>query len=264
MSHTSATAYVRNGRLCIVGLHEDDATGPVPFTHTVELPEGVEDGPVVIGAEDQEPAITTAIEKARQPMLSKIEESKMRMTAEQWVERARAGDQNAMALIQGVRRGALRGVERAKRAARLLAEYIHSHPVDMEQNHTRYLPAHVEPSTNMTVAKKLSQFVGDEAAIGAWSPTIAKSDPYLAVLILASGPNMSPERVKAIAAHFGADQRAFWNGFNARNECMVGRNQLDAYHAGKAVSGARTLQGVRVGAFPISRFCRVAGWEMGE
>jgi hypothetical protein len=239
--------------------------GAVPFTHTVELPEGVEDGPVVIGAENQEPAITTAIEKARQPMLSKIEEAKMRVTAEQWVERARAGDQNAMALIQGVRRGALRGVERAKRAARMLAEYIHSHPVDMEHgNPTRYLPAHAEPQADMTVARKLSQFVGDEAAVGAWAPFIAKVEPYLAVLILANGPNMSPERVKSIASYFGADAPAFWNGFNAARETVRGRDQLDAFHAGYAVKQARILQGVRVGAYPISRLCKVAGWEMGE
>jgi hypothetical protein len=263
MNDNTATAYIRNGRLCIVGLSESDM-GPIPFTHTVEVGADVEDGPVDIGAEEQEPRIASAIVKAREPMLAKIEEEKMRATAEQWVERARAGDQNAMALIQGVRRAVQAGNERAKRAMKMLVEYIKTHPVNMTDTlGPKYLPAHGEQPAEAHIVRKLSQFVGDEAVVGAWTPPVAKADPYMAVLILADGPRMTPERVKKIAAHFGAEEQpAFWRGFQACDD--KGPTDINSLATGRAVGRARNLQGVRAGAFPIARICKIAAWEMGD
>jgi hypothetical protein len=262
MNNTTASAYVRLGRLCIVGLHECETLGPIPFTHTVEVGEA-EDGPIDIGAEQQDANISNALAKAREPMLSKIEEEKMRITAEQWVERARAGDQNAMSLIQGVRRGAEAGKARAKKAVQLLAEYIRSHPVDVSSGETKYLPSNASPDQRLV--KKLTQFVGDDAAVSAWTPAVSRNDPYLAALILADGPNMAKERVSAIGCHFGEEQSDFWSAFNRwQDKAFFHGETNDAMATGRAVGMARTLQGVRAGAFPISRLCQIAGWEMGE
>lgn len=255
----SGAAYVRNGRLCIVGVHESDA-GPIPFTVTEDVGEGIEDGPVDFGVEDS--PVSTAIQKASHKMVSKIEDEKMRKIAGEWVDRARAGDQNAMALLQGVRRNVQAGSERAKRAAAHIARYIKAHPVDLTEGR-KYLPAPPPVPEYRSVLKKLSQYVADPAAVCAWTPPISRTDPYVAALVLANGPNLSPDHIKAVASHFGEDERRdFWMGF--RNWRDKSQPSSDAHSAGRAVGTARVLQGVRLKVYPISYFCELSGWELGD
>src|SRR5882672_4652293 len=123
MNQTTASACVKEGRLCIVGLHDSKEVGLIPFTHTIEVGKDIPDGPVDFGAEDLDEKLSKAIDDARQPMLATIEKQKMQMTAEQLVERARVGDQNAVAMISAIRAGATKGVKRAKIAFKMLADY---------------------------------------------------------------------------------------------------------------------------------------------
>ncbi len=259
MRDTTASAYIKNGRLCIVGLQESEV-GPVPFTHVVDIGEEVEDGPVSFGAED--PVISTAIQRAREPMMSKVEEEKMKIVAGQWVDRARAGDQNAMALISGVRVNAQKGSERAKKAARFLGEYIRANPVNLTDGTCKnYLPQSGTP--DKALIQKLSQFKGDDGAVSAWTPALSKKDPYLAAVVLADGPQMTHERIVNIGSHFGEEKQDFLLGVKSWNIKEPIRSS-DAFIAGKAIGHTRALQGVRAGACPVSYLCRVSGWELGE
>jgi hypothetical protein len=259
MSNTTASAYVKNGRLCIIGVQESDV-GLVPFTHVVDVGAEVEDGPVSFG-EDEDPVITDAIEKARQPMSEKLEEAKMKVIAGQWVDRARAGDQNAMALISGVRQNAMRGSERAKKAARFLGEYIRANPVDVSDGNCKnYLTQSVP---DKALIQKLAQYKGDDAAVSAFAPALSKKDPYLTAVVLADGPHMTGERIVSIGSHFGEEKRDFILGVKGWNVKERIRGS-DAFFAGQAVGHARALQGVRTGACPVSYLCRLSGWELGE
>ena len=60
---------------------------------------------------------------------AELAEMQMRETPD-LVERARLGDQNAIALITQIREGARRGNLRSNMSARLMEEYINTHPAD--------------------------------------------------------------------------------------------------------------------------------------
>jgi len=258
MNETTASAYVKNGRLCILGVQESEV-GLVPFSYITEV--DAEDGPVDFGVEDQDPNISAAIEKAREPMSLKAEEAKMKVVAGQWVDRARAGDQNAMALISGCRVNAQRGSERAKKAVKFLGEYIRANPVDLTDGNCRnYLP---QATPDKALIQKLSQFKGDDGAVSAWAPALSKKDPYLTAVVLADGPHMTTERIVSIGSHFGEDEKSDFilgvKGWNIKEPVR----SSDAFFAGQAIGNARAIQAVRQG-YPISHFCRVSGWELGE
>lgn len=255
---TTASAHVKGGRLCILGLHEC-ALGPIPFAYSVEVA-GMSDGPVDFGADDLPDVLSQAIDKSKKPMLGIIEREKMRVAAESLVERARAGDQNAMAMISAVREQASKGSKRARKSVKLLQQYIDANPVS-ESSDDHYSPKRILPP----VVKQLGAHVGNDAAVSAWTPGVG--DLYLAGVVLANGPNLTKDRVVGIGSHFGEDEEAYWTGFKQWKDPVdnFGADEgSDAAFTGRAVGLARTIQGVREGALPVSRLCPMAGWELGE
>ena len=252
---TTASAYVKEGRLCIVGLHSCEL-GPIPFAYSAGVAKEIPDGPVDLDNSDLDPNVLKIIDESKEPMLAIIEREKMRVGAEQLVERARAGDQNAMAMIGEVRQNAEKGIKKAKRAFAMLHDYIKSHPI-LEGSSDHHYRA---PKVNKQIVRKLSDNIGEDAAISAWTPGIP--DLYLAALVVASGPVLKPERVTNIGSHFGDDTPRFWFGFEKWNQPKTSKDS--AVFTGQVVGLARTIQGVREGYLPVSRLCPMAGWELGE
>ena len=189
-------------------------------------------------------------------MISATEQEKIRSSAGELVERARVGDQNAMAIILKVGEGARAGHERCRLAARCFRDYIESHPVEGSDDH---YPLREHPAVRM-----LGEFVGEDEAIAKVTPEVP--DLYVAALILADGPILSKEKVVNIGTHFGEDSPSFWYGFKKflKRINPFGSDAPEATFTGQAVGLARTLQGVRLGVLPISKLSPMAGWELGE
>lgn len=244
---TVASAHIKGGELTIVGLHQC-ALGPIPFRYSAKV-EGIEDGKVDFGKED--PKVNEAIEKAQAPMAGLIERNKMREAARELVERARLGDQNAMAMISCVREQAEQGNKRARTSFRLLKEYIEKHPSS---------DGHYSPESGLM--KTLGENVGDDAAISAWAPGV--SDSYVAAVVVAGGPPLTKDRVSSIGAHFGEDAEVYMLAVCSPFRLCPPEVNPSAYNAGCVVGIARKIQGVNSGKFPVSAISPMAGWELGE
>jgi hypothetical protein len=125
MKTPQATAYIRQRRLCVVGVEETDL-GPVPFAVSVPV-EWAEEGPVDFGTEIPEP-IAVALDGAQATIDSTIDEGRQKLAVENLVLRARQWDQNALAMLHGIREGATRGDPRAKQSFAYARAFIKRHP----------------------------------------------------------------------------------------------------------------------------------------
>jgi len=121
---TAASCYVKSGRLCIVGVCET-ADGPVPFSH-VSTVSDTPDGPVNFGAELSEP-LKVALTESRNDITDQIVRGNIKLVMGNTIDRARAGDQNAMSLLIEVRRKARKN-PRARYAFKCFREYVSKHP----------------------------------------------------------------------------------------------------------------------------------------
>ncbi len=116
------TAYVRKGRLVVIGVC-DTPFGRLPScVGTRKMPPDVKDGPIAWGAEAH-PAVAMTLERAKGPLMANALKNEIARRAEEVVDRARAGDQNAMAVIVCARESAKAGSQRAKLALDAMIEY---------------------------------------------------------------------------------------------------------------------------------------------
>lgn len=125
MSKPRATAYILQGRLCVVGVAETKL-GPVPFAVSVPV-EWPTEGPVDVSGEIPEP-ISSALTAARPVIKANVDEGRQRLTVENLVLRARQWDQNALAMLGGIRERAEGGDERAILSMRYCREFIRRNP----------------------------------------------------------------------------------------------------------------------------------------
>jgi chemotaxis protein histidine kinase CheA len=116
-----------NGRLYCTTAHATP-WGVVALSGSVEA-KGRPNGPADFGSD---PAAERVATKMGEAMLSRAEQQKITMAAESLAERARCGDQNAMAMIAEVRKNAGRN-ERARVALAALKAYVTKHPVPLHQ-----------------------------------------------------------------------------------------------------------------------------------
>jgi len=124
-----ASAYIDKGRLVILGVQETEFAA-VPFSYAAKVEGEAPDGPVDLHSDKHPQAVIEAIEKARRPIMHKIEGEAMKAGAETLVERARSGDQIAEATLQLVGENARKGEKRARHAYKLIELYIEEHPME--------------------------------------------------------------------------------------------------------------------------------------
>lgn len=195
-------------------------------------------GPVSFGTESSR-ALRRAIAGQKNLLLTNASIEKQREQAGELVERARQGDQNAMAIIALVRDNSKKGNPRAKCSYEFIHEYIQTHPI---------------------------------ATFGADSKRRkARSEYDWACPLLANGPALTKTRISQVAGIFGneEDRRAFLFGVSRAERAQAAPGALDdaqakVFKIGKIIGQARKLQAVRQPNSRISAFDPMIGWELGE
>lgn len=258
-----ASAYAKGGRLCVIGIDEDEELGPIPFAHSLEVGESLPDGSIDLGEE-------THIElsaRVESELSEVIDRERQRLGAEELVERARAGDQNAMAMIEAVRENAEEhGDLKAQNALLAIKTYIDKNPPELEEE--RYQPRKRSPIIRSLRELPAHEETNYALAVTSWAP--AADDPYVAAVALSMGPTIARARVDEIAAGFEANAFRFgYSHFGADRKLDracdgVDEERARAIRAGQIVGIARTLQGVQSGKLPISKLDPGSAWELGE
>jgi len=188
--------------------------------------------------------------------------------AKEVVERARAGDQNAMAMIVMVRDQAIQGNEKARESQRAILEYIRKNPVQVAD---AFAHSHVGEDAKQALAyvSKRGPVLGLIALfiIGSDSPDAMLNGS----IILANGPRLTNPRISAIGSAIDNDdeRRLFYAGVcfkrippNLLQRCVP--EQRPIINAGKCVGLARAIQEVRAPDSSLTKFSPVVGWEHGE
>lgn len=235
--HTAALAFDMNGAHYVL------VRIPCPCAHkgTIDFAgEAPSNNAMVVGA------LANAQAKTRKAIESKAQFEKPNRQIASIVNRARAGDQNAMALIAMVRRNAQKGVARAAASLRLMRDYIDKHPVGPQMGSELIKP-------------------------------VKRTDKLRSVLCLSRGPILNTKRLSIIDASFGneAQRKAFGYGFkrwqnwsNYGFEQAVKKKVPERYHsfidAGATLGEARARQRLQDRNIPISEFNPMIGWELGE
>lgn len=230
---TKASAYVLQNTLCVLGVC-CTPEGPIPFS--VAIPVEAPDGPVDFGSE----TLREPLQQARQQVGRQISNKLLERTVADLVERARLGDQNALAILIQSRARADAGDEKAKRAVRAVKRFVAKHP----------------PGESV--------YFGSETALVAVSPEdwLAKAKHHAALAPI-------PQAVIFIAdGRFGSEiipddpveREAFAHGLAGPLLPDVKDEVSAAYRLGGLVKKARLLRAVRAGrAF----FSKGAAWELG-
>jgi len=158
------------------------------------------------------------------------------------VRRSRNGDQNAMAIIALVRDNAKAGNLQAILTAKIMKQYIDTHPVTIDTLDMGYddmVPTPTAPATDNTKATAIK---------------------------LAQGPKLDASRVSSFlhAAGFGAEEVAsFKHGYAGRPMRNPDPRIQRANKFGAVVSHAHKLQAIQAGG-AVSKFDPMIGWELGE
>jgi len=196
----------------------------------------------------------------------------MKSAAESLVERARLGDQNAMATITSIAEAKAKGSQRANMAHALILDYIHKHPspghgfVARRKPTTRFNVYHLLREASKE--PDLAQFAGDVGELVLKAP-----DAMAAAVSIADGCPLTRDRLEAIAKLLGdeKEQRLFMyclacsNGAKMRILVQVlPPNGRQIAKAGSALGMARKIQGIRSGRMPLARLSPMVAWELGE
>lgn len=188
--------------------------------------------------------------------------------AKEVVQRARAGDQNAMAMIVAVRDSAIQGSQRAQEAQRAILDYIRANPVSVTDVFTH---SHVgdDAKQALAVVKRCGPVVGLVALF-----VIAEDSPGAMLsgsIILANGPQLTNPRISSIGSAIEDDneRKLFYAGvcFKRLPPAFAQRCVPQAQpiiNAGKCVGLARSIQEVRQSQSSLSKFSPIVGWEHGE
>lgn len=186
-------------------------------------------------------------------------------------ERARLGDQIAMAIICEVRDNAKKGDPTAKKAYKLLEAYTARNP---HQNLNSF-----DPNIGEDEACDLAtQICGEDygAAVIEAVPAVISQSPAKAVVTLANGPSLLPQEdgtnlIRTVAEKFEDPElrQAFATGAKHTVEALPLLKSMshDAQHAlflGYILGQARCIQAVRETDTPLSVLSPMVGWEMGE
>lgn len=250
----TASAYVSNQRLCMLGIVQSP-WGPIPFSHMEKCE--AEDGPVDF-ATDLPDAVRTAIDQSEVAIMGKIKGDELTLAAEDLVDRARAGDQNAMGTIAMVRQRAKEGIPRAQKAFKALMKYAKAtkpdSPFGNEENRSQHRVARSlsEAITEANPSRYVSALVG-------FTSTLSINT---AGITLANGPPIDNSRIRSLASAFpDGETEQFKLGL--KNWKRVPKDaDHPAHRIGRCIGFARALQTARLPDTPIGPISARAGWEL--
>ncbi len=186
--------------------------------------------------------------------------------AKELVQRARAGEQNAMAILDMVGRNAKHGDPKAVSAHALILEYIRKKPIKhggtigSEVAKTLGVLRHNNPIEHTVDALTKLPSYADEDAINA------------ACVLLANGAPLNKSKVKTVDSFFqGQNQAVFRFGYSFSSEGdKLGSaiKQLDGKGmgvlcAGHCIGTARKIQLARLSNVPVSVLGSDIAWEIG-
>lgn len=185
------------------------------------------------------------------------------------VNRARQGDQNAMAMIAQVREASLKGSPRAKIAFEGLTEYIKMNPAQPKAVMAGF-GAEVVEALQIVDPKNPTPPEAVPTAL-AVLPNGGKKAVDAGSILLASGPPISSQMISAMGQGIHPAARRIFYFCIAK--CGSGANKMVAEApaglktlamAGRCVGYALKIQMVRLPESIISQFSKMAGWELGE
>lgn len=155
------------------------------------------------------------------------------------VERARAGDQVAMAIIAEVRDKAKKGDRQARRSASAIMEYINKHP-----------PSQMGVDV---MSRQTDKMIGTnrKAMQALWS---APPDKFAEIFIKAS-PFVTMWQAAVCVLHRAK--------LDEKDPLVLSTNVKNS-RMGAIVRRAAKMRKLRNRNNPISVYCRFAGWEHGE
>lgn len=190
--------------------------------------------------------LQSAAVKTKNAIRVHTKDAKREKTLISLVNRSRAGDQNAMALIALVRDNAAKGNPAARRSAKFMRNYIAQNPMQSEMG------AELGPPVRF------------------FNPTKEH-----ATLAFANGFPLEKPVIGHVASSFGNDSNAnkqtFLMGVKKWGSTLAPdlRRQanpirLSIFEAGQVIGKARAIQQVRKPGTPLASFDPMIGWELGE
>jgi hypothetical protein len=219
-----------------------------------------------------------------QALVKTTDLKKMKSGAIGLVQRARVGDQNAMAMIIMVRRSAAAGSARAKQTLRVIKEYIRNNPMP----NVCKVGFGCTPATQAIVNRMHSRIGAEpQAYVSVVSQEVPRiEDAYTAAVTLANSGDLIHDRNGKIARTQDANPRirgilkklnpqcqsAFIYGMESCHKPLhklqpSGEFHADApsaLHIGRTIGIARRIQAVRLPHVSIATISPMAAWELGE
>jgi hypothetical protein len=186
--------------------------------------------------------------------------------AMQLVERARAGDQNAMGMLSEIGKNAQLGNSRAKSAYSLIVEYCRTHPVN-----NAIMGAEAQEA--LGVLKQPDNPIDQILNVLCSLPVIG--DPLCiqaACVLLANGPQWNKARTKqADQLLAGAERNLFRFGVENSSDSSkiqpvaktIPQQGIGFLCAGHCIGTARRIQLARLPQVPVSVLSPEVGWELG-
>lgn len=185
------------------------------------------------------------------------------------VIRARAGDQNAMALIVEVGKAAKTGSERAKISAQYIEDYCKKNPPPKVTDYNKHDWSEMMQAY---VNDLQSSFTGED--FGECVIVLLPIMGQFGINTLADGPNLTNDIITQLSYEFGSELEQHAFQFGVRNVEQAERikknvknlNKETAYAVlvGCCVGEARNLQLVRLPNTPVSVISKKAAEELGD
>jgi hypothetical protein len=200
--------------------------------------------------------------------------STVQQAARELVERARQGDQIAIASISIVTKQAKQGNPKSKVAYQAIETYIKKNPVKV---YTSFGYDVLRETLADERAVDLESAMGNDytkAIIGVAPQVAIKSVPK-AIVTIANGPSLLQQDSSTLIDELGKNfsdeklRRAFALGVKHCDAAMAQIQKLppechSPLMIGYLIGMARRIQAIRLPNVPVSVLCRTAGWELGE
>lgn len=232
-----------------------------------------------------------------------MSQGQLAVQAASYVRRARAGDENAMAMLARIGEESRKGNKRASAAFAAMKDYIDRHPAqpftlgaeaaviadtpqtssaDSGSGYSQAITAPARPSSRDLEKRKppLPRGIFDKLFDPEdFALTVVRACGYrnglpAASVVLASGPLLTKPVVQQLGvSNFGSEESTavFFHGVKFSGEASWAEvaPHLDpplrrCLAIGQCVGRARRLQAIRMPGSAISNYSEVAGWELGE